>query len=442
VTISSRRLAAPNLADPALDVGASTVTPRWFGAALGLLGGAVTFVAARLGSGRSYEYDEGVTVGYFVDARWFEAFRSQRVANNHPLFSFLEQLVWKAGATSESAMRLLPAVFAATAVGILTYWAYRRWGFLAGVVAGITLLLNPLFLSYSHQVRGYTLLVLAGIVSSLIAIKIVESDDHSYLWEVSYIASAAVGIATHLYMLPILAGHAGLVVARRRLSIAWARGWAAAIALGSMAYVNTLPERRAGMFQPRLPIDVAEVLLGDTGSRIAAACMLYLCLAALWHHRRDALAVAVPLALLAWVWAVMQPLDLYPRFFVFLSPAVAVAAASTVSRQRAALLPFAVSTAMVISSVTWTPPDSGLKAVAAALSDRSNAGDQVCAVGSEALAGYTRRVTEFGPGKRCDAIALIGSWEPAGLSEALEDLGTAQTFGSVTIRSSAFGSHS
>src|SRR5579885_642940 len=113
------------------------------GAALGL----VAFVAYLPGIGRSLDFDSAQTVGMFVKPGppW-DVFRRQAVFNNHPAFSFLEQLVRVATGRSDAAtMRVLPILFGAAAVAVLTWYAARRHGLAAGLVAGGLLAANPTF---------------------------------------------------------------------------------------------------------------------------------------------------------------------------------------------------------------------------------------------------------------------------------------------------------
>ena len=64
----------------------------------------VTFLAYLPGLGRSLDFDSAQTVGMFVKPGppW-EAFRRQAVFNNHPAFSFFEQLVRVASGRSDAA---------------------------------------------------------------------------------------------------------------------------------------------------------------------------------------------------------------------------------------------------------------------------------------------------------------------------------------------------
>lgn len=370
------------------------------------------------GGTRSYNYDESVTVGFFVDAEALAGFTQQRVANNHPLFSVLEQVIWRLGAQTELAMRLLPAGCTAATVAAIAWWTGRRWGPSAAVAAALVLLTNPMFVSYGQQVRGYSLFVLAAAISTIALIEIESrpADDQVRYGGASYVIAAAVGLATHLYMLPVLAGHFLLVVTRQHFSLVWLRRWGVVGAVGAVAYMGAMPERRPGSFRPGLPWETTTELLGGTPASIAILGLASL--AALWVHRRYWALVAAPVAFVGYIWLVAQPLDLYARFFVWIVPAVAVAAAWATARRPVALVLVAVAAASA-----WPihpPAEQPIREAAAVLTSDQGDGLVACAVGSEALAAYTKAIPEFTSQRGCDVVAAIGSWHPAGFAEVVE----------------------
>ena len=383
------------------------------------------------GARRGYSYDEGVTVGYFVDADWFTSFLEQRAANNHPLFSFAEQLVWRMGGHTEVAMRLLPATFTALTVALIGYWSARRWGTLGGIGAVLVLLSNPLFVSYGQQARGYSLLVLAGTLSTICLIEFerLAHDRFPRTLSFVYTASAAVGLATHLYMLPILAGHVAVVLHRRAMTLEWVRRWGFVAAAGSLTYMRTLPERRPGDFNAGLPWETAQEVLSATSASIVVLGLLSI--GALWVHRAHWPLVAAPVSLVFFVWAVLQPLDLYARFFVWVVPGLAGAAAWAIAKRPIVVVAVA---AMAVTAWPSAPPaDSGIRESARILAAANEAGATTCAIGSQALAAYTADVREFEAELECDIVAAIGSWHPEGFFRMKHELLDTERVGDVTI---------
>ena len=178
---------------------------------VGVAAGAVTFGVYLVGSGRSYDYDSSETVGSFIATpSLLDPFRRQLVYNNHPLFSFLDHLVYSAGGRSALDLRILPILFGAAVVAIVVAWCAERWGIVAAATAGLVLGANSSFAELSRSVRGYSLL--SAVVSTLLVDRLLTKPRRSL--SAAYIVVVAAGIATHVYMLLVLLGQIGIVVAR------------------------------------------------------------------------------------------------------------------------------------------------------------------------------------------------------------------------------------
>ncbi len=379
-------------------------------------------------AGRGYAYDESITVGLFVNADLWAPFTRQQVANNHPFFSFVEQLVWRLGGTSEAWMRLLPALFAGATIGLIIWWSARRWNARTGIVAGVIVASTPMFAYFGQHARGYSLMVLCAVASTMLVQQLIH-EERTGLLRAAYVVVAAMGLATHLYMAFALAGHVGLVATNRQLGVRWVVLWLRASAVGGLAYVGgSMPHGRAGLFRPAFPTDVLFGLLGATA--ISSVVLGAVVAAAMWRSRRSSLVVVPPMALFLMLWLVARPLDLYPRFFVVVVPAVALAAASMVARRPILAVPVLVAAAAM---APFAPPsDFGLRATAEVLERSIDRGAQPCAVGSEALVAYLTVVPEFSPNLRCDVIAKVGSWDPPGLDAERARLSVA-TVGDITV---------
>lgn len=379
---------------------------------------ALALGAYLVGAGRSYGYDESVTVGAFVRTpSLLDPFRRQIVFNNHPLFSFLDHLVWSAGSGSEAALRALPALFGAGTVGLTAWWLARRWGLVPAAAGAAVLAANPLFADASRSVRGYSLLALCAVASTLALLRIVEGDDRRSLGVVYVLASAA-GVAVHFYMGIALVAQIAYVAARGRVSGRWRARWYASFLLGSLAYLAILDDMaraargRGRVFHPAFPVDAAWAVLG--GDLVPVAALGALVVAAAWaagRRRTVVLPAAAVLALLAAVWLVLRPLDLYPRFLVWLVPGVAACVAWVVSRRRSALVPALIGVvAMVAMEMPgWRADDRALPRAAAIVDAARDRGDTPCAVGGEALLAYTEPPFEVqrGPVDGCDLIVDI-----------------------------------
>ena len=172
-----------------------------------------------LGFGRNFGYDESVTVGNFIHtASPLDALTRQIVNNNHPLLSFLDHVVFSAsGNDSEVVMRVIPLVAALAAIAILTVACARRFGAIAGLSAGAYLASNPTFALWAQSVRGYTLLLLCAIASAALLLQRADA-----LWKgLAYMTAVAAGVATNIFMVPVVVCEAAYLGARRQLSGRW-----------------------------------------------------------------------------------------------------------------------------------------------------------------------------------------------------------------------------
>ncbi|MBK9181335.1 MAG: hypothetical protein IPM45_17550 [Acidimicrobiales bacterium] len=396
--------------------------PRLVGATSGVL----TAAFYVLGAGRALDYDSAETVGFFVrTGSLLDAVRTQRAFNNHPLFSLLVNgVVRLTGTTEEAVLRALPIAFGAVTVGLIAAHCARRWGGLAGACAAAVVATNPVFAELSRAVRGYSLMTLAIVVSTMTLQRLLDPKASSRRSaELLYVAASAIAIATHLYALVPLSGHVVLVLARGGLRPAWVRRWAAAIVLGGVAYLaifGGMVDAMAGRgrrFQPDFPFDLARELLG--GTTVSAVLVG---VAAMWGAvlvRR-----ATPSSVFRWmtVWlvaAVAVPwlaanTDLAPRFFVWLVPAVAVLVAICVARAPAMAAAVVVAAALSSWSLApeWAASPHPYPEVAGVIDADADAGLRVCALDLSVppLLAYTDRfeaVTRPSQLSRCDTLVVV-----------------------------------
>ncbi len=390
--------------------------------AVGVLASVVTASFYVLGSGRAYDYDSSESVGSFIATRsLLDPFRRQLQFNNHPLFSFIDHIVYTLGGQSEAALRAFPITVGALTVGIVGYWAANKWGPSAGVIAAALLAANPTFAVLSRSVRGYSLLTFSAVVSTLLLAHVLE-DKHRRLMIV-YGAVVAIGIATHLYALVFLAAQIAVVAAIRRLDRAWFGTWVCALVLGLAAYLGiarrmlTSGAHEQGVFQPQFPAHAADALLGSSPLAIALLAALTLSVAVRVRRREIVIGLGTIATAIAIVW-ISSPHDLYPRFLVWLIPGVTLIIASSVPRSR--LIPVLAGIAVVamirIDAHYWTAnPVPSLQAARIVLDARKD-GDQPCVLPGirGALIGYTtapREVSKPGGLSHC-GIVLGGAFDP------------------------------
>ena len=369
------------------------------GPAAGLAAGTLTFLAYLPGIGRSLDFDSAVTVGRFVrpGPPW-AVFREQAVFNNHPMFSFLEQLVRVVTGRSDAAtLRLLPILFGALAVAVLTWFVVGRHGLVAGLAAGAVLACNPTFVQLSRAVRGYSLLTLCAIVATIIVAE--DRPDNEPATPATrrrwsgplYVVFAGVGLATHLYMVPVIAAHIGALLARGGLDDRWRRRFLWTGALASCAYAGMADvmfhatSSHSRVFHADMPWRVATMATGGGWVSLALAPLVLVGAVAVLRGGRGARGAALSLGMVLLVpWALLQSSALEDRFFVWLVPGVAYLVGVAVGRIRAGALLVAGSAIVAVTMVVprYTADPTGYRAAAAVLRSVDAAGERGCVVGS------------------------------------------------------------
>ena len=377
------------------------------------------------GSGRSYDQDSGLTVGFFVGTHsiW-DAFNKAYLLTNQVFFSFLDHLVYSAtGSNSEVALRMLPITISAVAVGLLAGLLTKRLGVVAGFAGAAVLATNPLFAVEGSQVRGYSLVVLCTIVLTMLFLRALANDRMSTGARIAYAVVGAVGVATHLYMLVVL-GILGVMSLTSRRQFERLVIPTLGALLGVAAYIRIATPMRLVIqasgrsFLPTFPRDLAVELLG--GSVIATIVTLVVIAPVAWNARRSRVAQLGAVACVGAVTVVwlMAPSFLYPRFFLWLSPVVAVAVAVAVAKRPNALVLVLVLVLVGLQVHTaWTPLTTDVypNREAGRVFDAVNThGGIACAMGTytaQRLVGYTTHF--YIPGsprvtKQCTVAFKVG----------------------------------
>lgn len=371
--------AAPRLA-PRLPA----VTPLDLATVIGAMAALAGLSALHLG--RGLEFDEIATIREFVTASWSAVFTKVVVFNNHVPFSALSRLSHLAFGSSEVAFRLPALVLGLASLPVL--WSMVRHWLGAPVAAAAVWLLAvaPLMVQYSTSARGYTGLLFFGTLSWRLFLAGLEQPS---AWRLAA-SAAALAVATwfNLYGVFIGAGQA--------LTLAWLfwqrpdalttrafRGTLLALAgAGALAVLLYLPvalrmlleiaRRGRGTFQPDFPVATVVELAG--GSAVVAVLVL----AGFWFvGRSGSRGALLPLltagTAIGSTW-ILHPLDLYPRFFMFLLPLVVAAVAMTVVGPQITGRLRAVGWLVVLAIVggwawrsTTAVPEEGYRAAARAI---------------------------------------------------------------------------
>ena len=400
---------------------------------------------------RSFDFDEAVAVRRVISQGSAKAALTETVEfNNHLLFSAWQSIWWGLGGEGEARQRIFPIMYGALAVALLAGWLTRRRGVWAGVAGGLVVASNPMFVSQSRAVRGYSLSVLGATIAVICVLEYLRVADRPGRRRNLLLAGHTIGIVvamgSHGFAGAALGpiGLAALVLLGRidrRLVISWI-GAAAGLTLVYAWTISDLlatADERGNRYRSFFGELVLEELLGrdPVTAALLGGMVVVGVLAVVMDGTRPPraggavlLAGALVIAQIWYLWQVAQPFDLYPRFFVAVLPLLAIAVAVGVGRHPQLLAVVVIAVAFVAGEVRDTRNDelplrdAGEVVVAAA-----GLGWEVCGVGAESITLYTagRSVSEisvpddpaavdFGD---CGVFLRIGTWgrpleQPAG----------------------------
>jgi hypothetical protein len=403
---------------------------------VGVLLAVATTAAYLIGSGRSFGYDAAATFANFVATpNLVDAFAVHAVmpsiilksiaSNDHVFFSLVSHVIYSlTGSRSEVVYRLLPALAAGATVGMSAVVLSRRFGLLAGASAALFIATNPLFVDNSRDLRGYSLAALLALVATLLLLGAQANWTRRRL--VAYSVLLGLAIATHVFLIVVLAGHVVWIGMRRsRSEFKWLiPAWIGAFAIGAAANANieVMVFLQHGfppsVFDPTFPRDLVLFLVGapavlPMGLWVATAGL------GLFAARREPLmwaSIAVIAVVVAILWLGLQPAYLYPRFFIFLIPGVAYLMAAAIQRWKV-LAPIVVAgavAAIVAQAPGYTEDPLALPQAAAAVDAAQSGGGQPCVIHADeqVLAAYT---TQFKVVERADQLdgcseIVVVSW--------------------------------
>jgi hypothetical protein len=391
------------------------------------------FVTYMIGEGRSFGYDASVTVDQFIrGGNPYHAFTNAYSLNNHVAFSIMESMVWRFGGRNEFALRVLPVLFAAICVYVVAAWTSRRHGWLAGVVSGLVVAATPLAVEQGRDVRGYSLAMLCMTSAVLLIVNEMRPPAGRLrldagarsIW-VSCLLGLAIG--SHLFSGLALTGLIPWIAAADRTALRrWRRPITLGVLFGGLIYLPTLKSMvetvlhgPPGHVQPGFPLNLARELLGHTLWAVALlTVVLVVGLATsrpiekghLTPGMAAALGLAVPTAVL---WIVLHPSQLFPRFLVWLVPAVALALGAAIGHRPVLAIPALMAIVLMIGYQvpSWTTDPLPNRQIADVLHDMKVNG-RICAVGTtgEPLMGYGfNPVGVFFPSATSKCAVLLGS---------------------------------
>jgi hypothetical protein len=300
-----------------------------------------------IGAGRTFGFDAAFTFGNWVatPSLWDAFGRNTGFGNvsiayaassNHVLISVLSHVIYSlTGSHDEAVYRVLPAVAGGLTVGVMATLLARRFGWLAGLGAGLFIATDPIFVEQSRELRGYSLMALFAVLSTLML------DRHpTRRGRFLYGVFLAAAIAAQSFAILLVVGHVLLMSVRNRPALrsfapAGLLGGLGGLAINARVVVIELSSHAlARAFHPGFPWELVWYMLG-TYSVISVGLWLSVAALGIWTLRQEKwlwwLAAGLAGVVLL-LWLVVQPPFLYPRFFIYLVPASAYVMAAAIRR--------------------------------------------------------------------------------------------------------------
>jgi len=410
--------------------------------AIAVIAGVTTGLMLSGQIGRGFDYDESVAVFTVISRGSAKvALTETYVFNNHPLFAALQSEWWDLVGAGETRQRILPVFFGALAVALLAGWCTRRFGALAGVSAAAIVIVNPMFVTNARALRGYSLAMLGVVVAVLALVEYVRQGAPPNQRGRKLLTLHALGIVvamgTHVFSGVAIGsvGFAALLILRT-LDLRLVRTWLISATVTVLLYLPTLrdlastAETGSEFFRPWFGRAVLSELLGrNTITAVAISGLFVYAMLTLIVSRcpRRSIGIAALFATslvagqILFVWLLVSPVHLYPRFFLPVVPLVAAVASFAVSVRPALIVVVAVSVLVSLGqALDERSRTTGHKDAGAIVSAVDFMGGRVCAVGGESLWLYASgapiaELSEFDRPPNdvfaeCDLFVRVGSW--------------------------------
>jgi hypothetical protein len=382
---------------------------------------------------QSLWYDEMTTLTQYVLQPWSKVLAGRAgeyVPNNHVLHTILAKLVYLWGPGSgnegisirEDALRY-PALCAGVLVPVALAWPLRKTDPLLALLIAIVAALHPWLVDFSVEARGYSLVLLLGIIATnqLSNALAAETARPARWWWVWYAISMALAIYTIPLAILLIPAHAVAVFVVRRSSIgSWIKGTTLVLLIAMALY---LPMYAGLLSYYRNPY------LTTTGYREFLNALPRFALAGISTPHGPAILWALPVitivigSVLGWSRVALRPMLITMGVATLLG----------------VLLPLVIPAATEVRFVPWILPWFCIAVVCAFLSDRPRWGKFVGFLGIFVLVGWQvmQDVTLLPQQQIREGIQLIDKMTPPGRDIMVLYLGareTADLYGNTTHR--------
>lgn len=337
---------------------------------------------------------------------------------------------------SDVAIRSFSVICAAAATAALYALGARLFDARTGILGAFLLALNAFHLRYAQEARGYSLLVLLLVLSSLFFVRRLERPGSGH--RAAYVVTSALALYTHFFAVFVLLAQGVSLLFLRARRIPWKE--LAIDALGIVILtlplaklVLSAPAGQLAWIPPLSPREVYELLVALAGAAGAPMLALYLLLAGLalvsdrgaWRCTFLTLWLATPI-LLALGISLVKPV-LEPRYLIVsLPPFVLLAAAGLRSFRRPALRATAVAVLAILAARGVVaeyriPPEEDWRTATRYVLARARPGDAIVFHAFytwEPFEHYSRQSAE--PGAAPTRIDLSKATWDAGAEAALD----------------------
>ena len=206
---------------------------------------------------KSFWLDEATTAR-LVELDW-ASLRSELgdTQTNQALY-FIALKIWAGiGGEGEFWLRSFSALSAAAAIPAIALLGRSLFSARVGAIAGLLLALNPVFLTYAQEARGYSLLLLLVTLSSYAFVRLVTRPTTGIA--VAFVALSALAAYTHFFAILVTVAQFCSLLMLRRTSVRWTLLAQSSVALG----ILLLPIVAVSL-RPNGNLDwVAEPSIGD-----------------------------------------------------------------------------------------------------------------------------------------------------------------------------------
>jgi hypothetical protein len=189
------------------------------------------------------------------------------VPNDHVLFTILAKLCFQIGGGGArnlgspmvAGLIRLPSLIAGALAPIALAWPMRRRAPLLAILVALLAAINPWLIAFSDEARGYSLMILLGIIATNLL------PDGRRRWPIGYAITMAAAIYTVQVAGVLLITHFLVVMMLRRTAIgAWVRG---ALLVVILSMLLLLPMARGIAFYYQHPMTMTADL-GDLANQL------------------------------------------------------------------------------------------------------------------------------------------------------------------------------